>query len=55
MEKFELSENTVFWLSFFGYVGACLVLTYAMYKLFAVMVGKEVAKALIASGVIAVL
>lgn len=55
MENFELSENTKFWLTFFGYVGVCLVLTYAMYKMFAIMVGKEVAKALIASGVIAVL
>lgn len=53
MDKY-MTENTKFWLTLTGYVGGTLVLTYVMYKMFAVMVGKEVAKALLAAGIVAI-
>lgn len=54
MEKFELSEETTFWLQMFGWTAGCIVLTVVMYKLFAAMVGEAVAKALLAAGVVVV-
>jgi len=50
-----LSDEARYWAIIIGYVGACIGLTYLMYKAFAVMVGKAVATELIKAGVIAVL
>ena len=51
---FKLTEETKFWLQVAGYLGGTLVLTYVAYKWFAIMVGKEVAKALLAAGIVAI-
>lgn len=48
------SDDVKFWLIMLGYVGGTLVLCGVMYKWFAAMVGKEVAKALLTAGVIAI-
>ena len=51
----ELNDDVKFWLYLIGWTGGTIVLCYYMYKWFAVMVGKEVARALIGAGVVAVL
>lgn len=53
MDKY-MTEETKFWLTLAGYVGGTLIITYAAYKWFAIMVGKEVAKALLAAGIVAI-
>lgn len=50
----ELSEETKFWLLMLGWTGGTLVLCWGLYKWFAVMIGKEVAAALVKAGVILV-
>ncbi len=51
----DLSDQAKYWAIVIGYVGACIGLTYLMYKCFAAMVGKAVATELVKAGVIAVL
>lgn len=53
MDKY-MTEDVKFWLTLCGYVGGTLVVTYALYKWFAIMVGKEMAKALLAAGIVAI-
>lgn len=49
-----MTEDVKFWLQVLGYLGGTLVLTYAMYKWFAAMIGKEVAAALLRAGIVAI-
>lgn len=51
----DLNDNVKLTLYAIGYVGACLALSYAMYKVFAAMVGKAVASELIKAGIVTVL
>lgn len=50
----KLTDEQMFWLQIAGYIGGTLVVTYALYKWFAVMIGKEVAAALIKAGVVVI-
>ncbi len=52
---YNLDDNIKMTLYAIGYVGACLALSYAMYKVFAAMVGKAVASELIKAGIVTVL
>lgn len=50
----KLSEDVKLILLMVGYVGVCVGISYAMYRVFAIMVGKEVVRQLITAGIIAV-
>lgn len=52
--KVKLSDTVKAYLVMFGYCGGVLVLTLGLYKIFATMVGKAVAKELLKAGIIAV-
>lgn len=41
-------------LAWVGYIGVCVVISYASYKVLALMVGKEVVKKLVKAGIIAI-
>ena len=40
------------WLILAGYIAGTVVMCYALYRWFAIIVGKEVAKALVSAGVV---
>lgn len=50
-----LSDEAKYAAILMGYLGACVVLTYVMYKWFAVLVGKSVVAELVKAGIITVL
>lgn len=54
MENFELSDTGKVWLWTLGYTGVAIVVTAVAYKIFAKMIGIEVAKALVKAGVVAI-
>lgn len=54
MNEFELSETTKMWLWTLGYTGVAIIVTAVAYKVFAKMIGVEVAKALVKAGIVAI-
>lgn len=54
--SFDMLDSTVKdWLIVIGYCGGCLVISAALYKWFATMVGKAIVKELVKAGIIAVI